>query len=382
MRASANSPKYEKLALSLERQIRSGQIPPGAPLPSQRELMAESGVSLATVRRCLDILAEHGLLTRQPGKGVFVADVLPALPADDARDTGSGRLQASGEDLKWLSLGVFCHDWRPGRADIWCERVLRGAEDVVRRGQGRLRLVPVAKPAPRDATELLARELADGLNAAVFFGDLWPGPALAQAAAWLRERRVPAVSLYSSQSEPTAINAITIDGCRGMAQAVAHLTGLGHRDLIFCGLDGGYGWSLERANAFRAATTGGGLRSALVLHKLPPPAEREAELLRLLTAGYTAIVAVNDDCASWVVEALRRRGRRVPEDISVIGFDDDFQYRHLELTTLGFPLEDLGAAAVDLLARVLYEQAFEQVRHLRVPPRLLVRRTTAPPPAS
>jgi LacI family transcriptional regulator len=94
----------------------------------------------------------------------------------------------------------------------------------------------------------------------------------------------------------------------------------------------------------------------------------------------TAIFAFNDNAAISVLHAARARGLRVPEDLSVVGFDDAEQAAIVTpaLTTVRQPLEELGRMAVSLLLRVLENQRHDALR-IELATKLVVRESTAPP---
>jgi LacI family transcriptional regulator len=94
----------------------------------------------------------------------------------------------------------------------------------------------------------------------------------------------------------------------------------------------------------------------------------------------SAIFAFNDSIAIGALRAARERGLRVPDDLSILGFDD-VKYAGIAappLTTVRQPLADMGRTAVNLLIRLLERQSFETM-HIELPTRLVVRESTAPP---
>jgi LacI family transcriptional regulator len=115
--------------------------------------------------------------------------------------------------------------------------------------------------------------------------------------------------------------------------------------------------------------------------ELAPGIEAAGRLLELPEPP-TAIFAFNDAIAIGALRAARERGLRVPEDLSILGFDD---IRHATivmpaLTTIRQPLAEMGRAAVGLLNRVLDGGPGERL-HIELPTRLVVRESTAPPQA-
>jgi DNA-binding LacI/PurR family transcriptional regulator len=103
-----------------------------------------------------------------------------------------------------------------------------------------------------------------------------------------------------------------------------------------------------------------------------------ADLLAL-AGPPTAIFAASDLQALAMLDALTARGVRVPEDVSVVGFDDVELARYAGLTTVAQPLEDSGTRGAELLLAALDGESVPELRqHLRL--ELVVRGTTAPPP--
>jgi DNA-binding LacI/PurR family transcriptional regulator len=95
----------------------------------------------------------------------------------------------------------------------------------------------------------------------------------------------------------------------------------------------------------------------------------------------TAVTAFNDRCALGFTDVVRRHGLRVPQDVSVVGFDDIEQagYGHVSLTTIRQDVERLGRAAIERVARRL-DVGESEVREVVIEPRLVIRGSTAPPP--
>jgi LacI family transcriptional regulator len=173
----------------------------------------------------------------------------------------------------------------------------------------------------------------------------------------------------------------------GAHQAMRHLLGLGHRRIA--AITGPPGWvaTEDRRRGYHGALAAAGL--------LPEPElEVEADFeIRggLDAAGYlldlpeppTAIFAFNDNLAIGSVQAARERGVRVPEDLSIVGFDDVEHATIVTptLTTVRQPLAEMGRTAVSLLIRLLEGQRFETL-HVELATRLVVRDSTAPPRAA
>lgn len=165
-------------------------------------------------------------------------------------------------------------------------------------------------------------------------------------------------------------------------QAVDYLIGLGHRRIALIEGPEGFRSALERREGFLAA---------MQAHGLPvPPAARAQGTYRfdsgleaasrLLDAAErpTAIFASNDEMAAGAFHAARQRDLKIPEDLSIIGFDDSPIAAHIwpPLTTVGWPVREMGrAAALKLIA-----PGEEAAQAFRFPARLVQRQSVGPPP--
>ncbi|HEU5103130.1 MAG TPA: substrate-binding domain-containing protein [Roseiflexaceae bacterium] len=182
-------------------------------------------------------------------------------------------------------------------------------------------------------------------------------------------------------STPTPdLPAVCSDNQGGMYVAVAHLIAHGHRRIAFIG----------RAANLDIMQRREGYAQALADHDIPlderlivdagdelEPAGRDGAR-RLLESGaaFTAIVAGTDKNALGVLEVLRASGRRVPEDVALVGFDDVDEARIAEppLTTVRQRFDSLGGAAVDLLLDRLADRPAAS-GSINLPTALVVRRS-------
>ena len=169
----------------------------------------------------------------------------------------------------------------------------------------------------------------------------------------------------------------------GAEQAVQHLLDLGHRRIA--AIAGPPTWvaTEERRRGYRSALAAAGIPfdPALELEAdfdFEPGAQAAAVLLEL-DPPPTAIFAFSDMIAIGAMRAARARGIGVPDELSIVGFDDSDYATIVEpaLTTVRQPLAEIGATAVDLLVRLMREEMVETL-HLEPFTRLVVRDTTAP----
>jgi LacI family transcriptional regulator len=171
----------------------------------------------------------------------------------------------------------------------------------------------------------------------------------------------------------------------GADQAMKHLLDLGHRRVGQ--ITGPRGWvaTEDRRRGYRAALAAAGILPDPTLEREAEPeidpGRAAAEQLLDLSEPPTAIFAFNDNIAIGAIQAARARGLRVPEDLSVVGFDDVEHATIVTpaLTTVRQPLAEMGRTGVSLLMRLLEGRSFETL-HVELATRLVVRDSTAPPP--
>jgi DNA-binding LacI/PurR family transcriptional regulator len=212
-------------------------------------------------------------------------------------------------------------------------------------------------------------------------------------------RRLPVV--FVDQAAAPGIPSVNVDDRSGARAAAQHLVDLGHRriGIVTTGFGGEYGivpdpLSTTLANTERQrllgwldALRGAGITPAVV--RLPHADSQEtgvqgARLLLELDEPPTAVLCFSDAIAVGVVGAIQDSGRAVPEDVSVVGFDDNPVARRMRpaLTTVRQDSQAKGRAATELLLSELDragKPAAKRARHIVLPTELVVRESTAAP---
>ncbi len=194
-------------------------------------------------------------------------------------------------------------------------------------------------------------------------------------------KRLPLVALWS-QSVPPGVGYADVDHYQGAVEAVEYLLSLGHRRIAYIDPEMGDG-NLHFATRYR------GYRDALRAAGIATHPERSVldhpGVLTLLEGSrpITAAFVPQDTHAAGLIDWLHAQGVRIPEDLSVVGFDD-FPNASLiagGLTTVRQPIAEMTVQAVSNLLALIAGAPVEQCRSL-VPARLITRHTTAPPAAS
>jgi LacI family transcriptional regulator len=185
------------------------------------------------------------------------------------------------------------------------------------------------------------------------------------------------------------IPSVVPDDLGGAEEVVRHLVGLGHRRIAHLAGPADLGSTGDREAGFLAALEDHGAESAGVLRATRLTIDEGTRLCReLLAAGSsaTAVFAANDMLAMGCLKVLREHGLRVPEDVSLVGFNDMVASDLLEppLTTVRIPQRTLGRRTGELLLELMARDGASQPAPeglTRLPCELVVRGSTAAPPA-
>lgn len=302
-------------------------------LPSERTLAQQYGIAHMTVRRALSDLVDEGILDRRVGSGTFV------------RKPGSAprRAYQIGFALDPVVSG--------GSGNPYFARVLRGVEQAAREhgysvvfsasAENLLDSMNAAGGSP-------SQRRVDGVVAVA------PGD---EEAARRCARLVPTVVLDNRFAGLPCVIADNVDGAR---QATAHLVSLGHRRIAHLAGEQGSAVGRERLEGYRLA---------LEERALPWSDARVAFAGFNVDGGYgsvaslmegdgppTAIFCANDAMALGAMKRLREMGLRVPDDVSLVGFDDIETAALVDppLSTVHVPQEEIGALAVEMLLEAVF----------------------------
>lgn len=199
---------------------------------------------------------------------------------------------------------------------------------------------------------------------------------------------MPTVAVAGHRQLPGVTN-ITLDHRRAAELSLRHLYQLGHRRIAFMRGRASSSDSADRWKSLMAVARDLGLEVPQELLMQVEGGVSTPELglpithdLLRRTRDFTAIVAFNDLAAIGAIRALREHGLAVPEDVSVVGFDDfDYAaYNSPSLTTICQPLRKMGNMAARLLLGYIQGQS-EIEKEVAIVPELVIRESTAPPPA-
>ena len=200
---------------------------------------------------------------------------------------------------------------------------------------------------------------------------------------------LPTVTVSCSGELPGTTK-IVLNHKRAAELAVSHLAGIGHRRIAVIRGQSFSSDAEPRWQAICAAAAGVGLSIDVKLTAeldgdapTNEPGYFAAQRLLASDSDFSALIAFNDVSAIGAIRALREAGRRIPQDVSVVGFDDiqSAAFQNPGLTTVRQPLKTMGLLAAENLLRHIGTRDQEHpARTLMVDPELVVRESTAPVP--
>ncbi|GAA1749731.1 LacI family DNA-binding transcriptional regulator [Agromyces humatus] len=228
-----------------------------------------------------------------------------------------------------------------------------------------------------DAERAAVNRLIPVVDGVILAGSLLPDSSIRVAA-----KQRPTVVLNRAMTD---VASVLTDSADGMRQAVEHLTALDHRELTYlAGPEASWSDGM-RWRSFKVETQRLGLRARRIGPIAPTQAAGMAAASTFAEQMTSGVIAFNDFIAVGFVSGLSRLGVRVPDDVSVIGFDNTAAgFSNLPLTSIAAPLPHLGGQAVRTLMRQIAAarpgrpDAPGAVRPTRLPAQLVVRSSTAP----
>ncbi len=231
-----------------------------------------------------------------------------------------------------------------------------------------------------DYVELLLQQQVSGV---VFVGGQYTqGSAPHDHYRRLADLNLPTVLVNAPVPELT-FPTVSTDDAVASEQAWNHLNQLGHTKIgLVLGPEDHVPSQRKLAGARQVAEAAGRpIEDRLVVHTHYSLEAGQAAATRLFEEGVTAIMCMSDPIALGAIRAARRAGLRVPEDVSIVGFDDSALMNAVDppLTTIRQPIEPMGRMIIELLVGLMSGGTLKADEYL-FEPELVVRRSTGPPP--
>ena len=344
--------KYRQLADILRRDAARILSSGGNRLPTEMEISSAYSVSRQTVRSALKELESDGVIERRQGSGSYIK------PVKSAKD--SSHIAVVTTFIDDYIFPSILHDAQRIFSDNGYSTIVYATENSVGR-----------------ENEILSEILGKEIDAVLIEGSRtsYPTPNTALFMQ-LRKRGVPVLFLHGKYSNLPEFPAVLDDNFHGGYQLAGYLIGKGHRDIagIFKSDDE---QGPERYHGVVSAMTDSQIRindsrfcwydtedRKSILSKEPGSRTRLSRFIDEKLGEATALVCYNDEIAYAAIQLLQKSGRKVPDDIAVVSFDNSFysQIGSVPITSLGHKAPRSGAAAAELLIRMLRGEEAEPIR--------------------
>jgi len=331
-----------------------------SPRPVMADVAARAGVSVMTVSRVLNGFPGVADGTRRR--------VERAVTALGYHANTAARVLAGGRSRTLGVIAVETEQFGPSH-------ILFGIEAAARAAGHLLSFVTVSRTGKEIASTL------EHLRASHVEGIIVVAPVTPVIDAVSRiEKNLALVVVGGDPRRSTAT--VTIDQVEGARLATGHLLDLGHRTVHH--VRGPRSWvdAAARAQGWTdALRSSSSPRTPPVLGDWSAGGGYAAGVRLAKDPEVTAVFAANDQTALGIMRALHEAGRRVPEDISVVGFDDtpESSYFLPALTTIRQDFGEVGRRSVELVLSLMDDET--SARHVVVPAQLVIRESAALPPA-
>jgi LacI family transcriptional regulator len=331
------------------------------------DIARQSGVSISTVSL---------VLNNKPGVSEETRQRVFEIAEQIGYTIKLNAVAAKKNHLTTVGMVVKTDPDIPPQANPFYSKVIVGIENACRRSGVNLLFatLPVDENNhPREVPSLLNHEGIEGL--------LLVGTFVDSTITSITNKHTPPIVLVDGYSNTESYDTVISDNFRAAYQAVQFLIDKGHRKIGLAGSDPNcYPSLMERRNGYVRAVKENNLLDTFTANFNINRSKGCEEILQLLK-GYpdiTALFCVNDDAASSAIRAAQILGRRVPEDLSVIGYDDTYiaANTHPPLTTMHVDTVAMGCAAVHLLSLRLENRDFARMT-LTIHPTLVERESVA-----
>lgn len=357
--------KYREIADRIAAEVKHGAYAADGLIPGECNLASRFGVARETVRRAIAALAKEGLLERRRGLGTF-------LTKRGMRKTGLIALMMP--DV--AGAGIF--DVLANEFGRICAR--NGYEMVL--GKPHVRTPESAAHEVRRIAREMAVRRVEGVIFRPFIDERM-APSNREVVRIFRNAEIPLVLIDSDivdAPERSECDLVAVDNVSAGRRVAEHLFERGRRRVAFMMSGLSIRANVNWRNRLFGVAGEMALRGAecpVRILDFKPDSRKELERLFRSRSRPDAIVCGNDETAAVLVKALHRIGKRIPEDVAVVGFDDTSCAASCEppLTTVRQPAKLIARETLRmLLARIAHPGL--EVRELHLPTPLVVRAST------
>lgn len=349
-------PKYYQLMTDLKEKVTKGEIRPGDKLPSENELSAAYQISRQTVRKALAVLDSEGYIYAEHGRGTFCRE----------------RVMHTGNSRNIAVVTTYLSDY------IF-PRVIQGIDEVLTREGYSIILKNTKNSRSQEAKcleELLQKDI-EGIIIEPSKSHIYCRHT--ELYGKLEEYGIPYVFIQGCFDQLSEKPKVLMDDCLGGYLITKYLIEIGHRNII----------GVFKSDDMQGQNRHRGYVQALQEAGLVYDPDRVIwfytedrrvhpydGICRLVQkqAAMDSVVCYNDQIAMKVIQALQDMGKRVPEDISVTGYDNSFMAAGdgFHLTTIVHPQEKLGEMAAELLLDLIHHREGLESEQILIEPELVI----------
>ncbi|MUK87730.1 GntR family transcriptional regulator [Ornithinibacillus sp. L9] len=334
--------KYNMVKNAIQERIINGTYIPHQKINSESELMKEFGVSRHTVRLAIGDLVTTGWLYREQGSGTFCAD----------RSTEN----VSNQQDKQKNIAIVT----TYISDYIFPSIIRGAEAILSEAGYQVSIFSTNNDQDNER-EILKKILSQSFDGVIVepTKSAYTNPNINYYLE-LERLSIPYIMINAYYDELEPIH-IVMDDVRGGYLQAEHLIHLGHRNIVGCfKTDDAQG--SRRMKGFVKAHRKNGIPidpkniiTYTTEERNTKASEKLQELLINRSHSITGIVCYNDELAMKFLDVLRQQQLNVPEDISIVGYDDSFfsEVSEVKLTTIDHPKSELGKTAAKKIIELI-----------------------------
>ena len=335
---------------------------------SEQEIARHFNLSRGTVRRALADLTYEGLLERKSGKGTFVKK---GIEGED------------GEKGKNLTVGIFLPNVKSDFLREMVEKISQACQDMG--CSTKLYFTHSGTRVSQACEQLDESPKREGII-------LMGGPVdIAKELALSLDERGYKIVFVDTVIEELPYDYVATDNVQGAMMVVKYLADLGHRRIgILINEPFNHPSVIKRLEGYQRAVRllGLDMDEKLICNCHTRDWENTAEaaynnISKLLSLSHppTAIFVISDGGALGIYKALKERRINIPEDISIVGFDDDQFSRFMDppLTTVAQPKEEIARKAVSILISRMKGIEKDKPQRVLLPPQLVIRESSMPP---
>ncbi len=353
---------YLKVKNDILRKIERGEFEEGKQLPPEKELCKIYNVSQITIRRALSELMQENVLIRHQGKGTFIRKTEP--------------ISKTRTILALLPLAANTFFYDEFYGPVW-----KGMEEEANISGYNL-LFSSHSPSLKHKQDLLKTIAPERYVGVIVINELDTDT--------LSELKTKLPVILVDYSLPDFFSIVS-DNEGGAFDATHYLISLGHKKIACLTVPSlGNSYPL-RVEGYKKALVLSGIKETFVFHpETKEPPRRGIEAMEHLgykvckkmlkdRNGITAIFAVSDAVAIGAMKALREEKIKIPEEMSIVGFDgiDDTAYTEPPLTTMEIPKEKMGRIAVKKLIELIRKNNTIP-QQVMLSPQIVIRGSTAP----